>query len=92
MSYRVGLPFWKLAARAGVPLKMLVCIHRDDEAGVYFAHSPDLRGLVVEAETLEELRNEVRSAASELLDAALGGQRPPTTPQLRFNDDALCVV
>lgn len=92
MSYRVGLPFWKVAARVGVPLKLVVCIHRDDEAGVYFAHSPDLRGLVVEAETLDALRSEVRSAASELLEAAFDGLRPPTTPELRFNDDALCVA
>ena len=92
MSYRVGLPLWKLAARAGIPLKMEVCIHRDDEAGVYMAHSDDLRGLVVEAATLDELRDEVRSAAQTLLEAALGGRRPPTTPQLRFNDDALCVA
>jgi predicted RNase H-like HicB family nuclease len=93
MSYRVGLPFWKLAARVGIPLQMVVCVHRDDEAGVYFAHSPDLRGLVVEADTLDALRDEVRSAATELLDAALDGHhRPPTTPQLRFNDDAICVA
>ena len=92
MLYRVGLPFWKVVAKAGVPLKVLICIHRDDEAGVYVAHSPDLRGLVVEAATLDELRLEVRSAAEVLLDVALDGNRPPTTPQLTFNDDALCVA
>jgi predicted RNase H-like HicB family nuclease len=92
MSYRVGFPFWKTAAKMGCSLKMIVCIHKDAEAGVYFAHSPDLRGLVVEAATLEELREEVRSAAPALLDLALGGHRAPTTPQLRFNDDALCVA
>ncbi len=92
MSYRVGFPFWKIAARAGIPLNVVVCIHRDDEAGVYFAHSPGLRGLVVEAETLDALRDEVRSAAVALPEAALDGRTPPTTPQLQFNDDALCVA
>lgn len=90
--YRVGFPGWKVAARLNIPLKVLVCIHRDEDAQVYFAHSPDLRGLVVEAKTLEELRDEVRSAAIELLDAEFNGHRPPTTPELRFNDTALCAA
>jgi predicted RNase H-like HicB family nuclease len=90
--YRVGFPGWKVAARLNVPMKFLVCIHRDDEAKVYFAHSPHLRGLTVEAATLEELREEVRSAATELLDIELHGSMPRMTPELRFNDTALCAA
>ena len=60
-------------------MKLVVCIHRDDEAGVYFAHSDDLRGLVAEAATLDLLRDEVRASAVELWAAALDGHRPPST-------------
>jgi predicted RNase H-like HicB family nuclease len=90
--YRVGYPGWKLVARLNVPMTMVVFIEHDPEAGVYFAHSDDLRGLVVEAKTLEELRKEIRAAAEELLEAEFNGHSPPTTPQLRFNDRALCAA
>ena len=39
----------------------------DDEANVNVASSPDLKGLVVEAETLDELEKEVRDLVPELL-------------------------
>jgi len=42
-------------------------IHDDDEANVYVATSRDLKGLVVEAETLDELEKEVRDLVPELL-------------------------
>lgn len=65
--YRVGLPFWKTAARMGVPLKFRVFAFFDDDAGVFVATSPDVRGLVVEAASLEELDIEIRSSAYDLL-------------------------
>lgn len=65
--YRVGFPFWKFAARSGVRMKMRIDVHKDAEAGVFFATSRDLPGLVVEAHDLDELATEIRSAASALL-------------------------
>ncbi|MFZ2449463.1 MAG: DUF1902 domain-containing protein [Methylovulum miyakonense] len=44
-------------------------IIHDDEANVYVATSPDLKGLVVEAETLDELEKEVRDLVPELLSS-----------------------
>lgn len=71
MNYRVGLPGWRLLGRIGVKLLVRVNIHFDPEAGSYWADSPDLRGLVVAAPTLEELRQEAVIAASGLLDLAM---------------------
>ena len=44
--YRVGFPFWKLAAHLGIPLSLRMQVMHDDEADVYIATSTDLAGLV----------------------------------------------
>lgn len=51
----------------GVPLKVRVNVIRDEEAGVFIATSDDLRGLVCEAATMDELVKEVEIATDELL-------------------------
>ena len=76
--YRVGLPGWKLAAKWGVPVRLRVNITQDLEANVYYAESPDLDGLIVEAHTLDELKDEALAAAGILLELALH-----TKPQAR---------
>ena len=65
--YRIGFPFWKQAARLGVPLKMRINVMRDREAGVFVATSDDLPGLVCEAASMAELLVEVNAATRELL-------------------------
>lgn len=89
--YRVGFPFWKAAARVGVPLKVLVCVHHDPDAGVYFAHSPDLRGLVAEAPTLDALWPEVRAGISDLLEEQLPSSAHEPVADLRM-DGAICAA
>jgi predicted RNase H-like HicB family nuclease len=69
--YRVGLPGWKLAAKWGVPVRLRVNITQDVEANVYVAVSPDLDGLIVEAHTLDALKDEALAAAGVLLELAL---------------------
>ena len=69
--YRIGFPFWKQAARLGVPLKMRINVMRDQEAGVLVATSDDLPGLVCEAASIEELLVEVNAATRELLEFLL---------------------
>ena len=91
--YRVGFPLWKTAARCGFAVGLRVRVFHDDQAKVYFADSPDLDGLIVEAKTLDDLRNEVRGAAEVLLDLADDhGSRIKIMPELRFKDDALCAA
>lgn len=69
--YRVGFPGWKLAAKYGIPVKLRVNITQDLEANVYVAQSPDLDGLIVEAHTLDEVKDEALAAAGILLELAL---------------------
>jgi predicted RNase H-like HicB family nuclease len=73
--YRVGFPGWKIAARFGVPLLLRVEVMRDAEVGVFIATSPDLRGLVAEANTLEDLFRAVYDCADMLLEDHL--KTPP---------------
>ena len=46
----------------------------DDEAQVWFATSPDVKGLVLESESLDKLMSRVKDAVPELL--ALNSQEP----------------
>lgn len=73
--YRVGFPGWKLAARLNVPLLLRVDVARDQGAGVFIATSPDLRGLVVEASSTEELFKEVYGCVDMLMEEQL--KQPP---------------
>lgn len=83
--YRIGLPFWKQAARLGVPLNIRVNVFRDDEANVFVATSHDLRGLVCEASTMDELLVEVNSTINELLSFHLNDKvTPKPVTDLRF--------
>jgi len=88
--YRVGFPFWRQASRLGVPVNFVVVVQRDDEAGVYYASSPNLKGLHVEGETLDELREEIRGAAFELMKRELHGKPEHANPVYRFRDAAIC--
>lgn len=86
MNYRVGLLGWKLAARVGIPLSIRVYAMKDDEAGVYVGSSPDLRGLTVEARTLEELHVEVTGAASKLLELEFRKPVQRAKTEIRLSD------
>lgn len=65
--YRLGWPCAAFFASFGMPLLIKVEIIHDKEADVYIATSPDLKGLVVEAQTLVELEKEVWYLVPELL-------------------------
>jgi predicted RNase H-like HicB family nuclease len=82
--YRVGFPGWKMAARAGVPLFVRVDVYHDIEVDRYWASSPDLRGLVMEAQSLDELFAATRAAAQDLLELQLGSQAGQPEPQYRI--------
>lgn len=65
--YKVGSPFWKTVARFGMPVSLRIDVHHDKEANVFIATSPDLRGLVVEAASLDELIHETKGAVEMLM-------------------------
>ncbi|RBL28461.1 hypothetical protein BRN31_14915 [Xanthomonas oryzae pv. oryzae] len=66
LRYRYGWPLSRLAAKAGIPVFLKIDIIKDEEAGVFVATSPDLRGLVVEAESFEALVKETHLVISDL--------------------------
>ncbi|WP_198150888.1 type II toxin-antitoxin system HicB family antitoxin [Caldimonas taiwanensis] len=88
-AYRVGYPLWKTVAKAGVPVKFLVRVHRDEASNTYWACSDDIDGLVVSGQTLDELREEVRSAAQTLLEMAVDGDAARVRPEMLFDDQYL---
>lgn len=57
----------KTSPSLGTPLLIKVEVMFDNEAHVYVATSPTVRGLVVEAATLDEIRTEVERGLPELL-------------------------
>jgi hypothetical protein len=65
--YRLGWPCATFLAKMGLSLLIKVEIIHDKLAKVYVATSPDLKGLIVEAETLDELEKEVWHLIPELL-------------------------
>jgi len=82
--YRLGWPCATFFAEMGIPLLIKVEIIRDNEANVYVATSPDLKGLVVEAETLDELEKEVWDLVPELLILDKPNFRVKTVTHLSF--------
>lgn len=83
--YRLGWPFAFFFASMGLPLVIKVEIFHDDEASVYVATSQDLKGLIVEAETLDELEKEVIALAPELLAFNNPKFNKKTATHLSFN-------
>jgi predicted RNase H-like HicB family nuclease len=72
--YRIGFPGWKWAARFGVPLFLTVNVIRDNQAGVYVATSPDLKGLVAEGKSKEDVITAVYDCTDLLLEHELHHQ------------------
>lgn len=85
--YRVGLPGWKIAARFGVPVKVRVNVHHDADSNTYWAESPDLDGLAVAGDSLDELHREVVSASHALLELAVDGRRGRAQTEIRIRDN-----
>lgn len=66
--YRLGWLFAEFFASLGIPLLIKVNVLYDNEANVYVATSTDLKGLIVEAETLDELEKEVKQLIPEIVE------------------------
>lgn len=90
--YRVGLPFWKTFARLGVTVLVRVHVHQDKESQSFWADSPDLDGLVVSGQDLDELHREVVTATQLLLHEVVSSARARATTEIRIRDDAFCTA
>jgi predicted RNase H-like HicB family nuclease len=78
--YRVGFPFWKSLARNGMKVSFRVDVSYDKEAEVFIAISPDLRGFVVEAPTMDELIRESNDVIAMLMEEYLHSDRVVAEP------------
>ena len=89
--YRVGFPGWKVAGRLGVPLRVRVFAHFDNESKTYWASSPDLDGLVLSFTPFFSLPSETLSAAQTLLELEVDGSiKRAVTTDLRVMDAIAC--
>ena len=85
MTYRLGWPFGKALARAGFPVVVQVDVIRDQAAGVFVGTSSDVQGLVVEAETFEELVRETDNTLRALFEVEHA--RLPALTRTKFSVD-----
>lgn len=85
MTWRLGVPGWRLAATFGMPISVKIDIWRDTEAGVYVAVSDNI-GLAVEADSLDKLIAEVHAAMPLLLEQASTAVDKPKA-DIRLHDD-----
>lgn len=69
MKYRLGWPLGRVAAQLGIPTLIRINVVKDNDAGVYVGTSKDLVGLVLEAETIEQLVAEAHDVIPYLLDS-----------------------
>ncbi len=65
--YPFNWPLARSLGAIGVPLLIKIQVFHDDEANVYVASSPNVKGLHIEAESLDELRKEVELTLPELV-------------------------
>jgi hypothetical protein len=69
-------PFWAILAYFGYRLTIRVEVLHDEEVGVYVATSKNMRGLVCEADTLEELKAEVDRVVRDIAAFCARGRHP----------------
>jgi len=76
--YPVGWPLWKLLVRLGVPAIVRIEVVYDAEAEVYVATSPNLDGLIAEADSKAALMDAVHNCIDLLMEEKL-----PVPPEHR---------
>jgi Domain of unknown function (DUF1902) len=87
MLYRLGNPCWKLMEALGASIYCRIDVQFDPAAHVYIATSPDLKGLVVEAATKEEMFREVPQCIEMILHVQ-DNHRVTTEPRTVWSGDA----
>lgn len=85
--YPFNFPFASFFGSIGIPLSIKIIVKKDDEANVYYAYSPNVKGLHIEAENLDSLQSEVLKALPEILELNNGltlEQITHSTPHLNI--------
>lgn len=70
--YPFNWPLSKAVARLGFPLAIKIDVVYDTEEHVYIATSPSIKGLFVEASTLDDIRKEVELVLPDLIEIQQG--------------------
>lgn len=86
--YPLNWPLSMFVASLGVPLVIKIEVEYDADANVYVATSPSVRGLVVEASTLDQIRSEVEAVLPDLLEVnhqLANTKQHPQHTRLQFN-------
>ncbi len=86
MNYPFKFPFALLFGRLGATLTIVIEVCHDDEAGVYIATSKDIPGLVIEAESYSQLKNEVTEAIPNLLSLSNNEKHLKTSADVIYTD------
>lgn len=92
LAARPTWPGWRALARLGIPVEIRVDVRFDPEAQVYYVSDSNLKGLRVEAETLDEMQIEILAAASDLLEARFDGSPPRTDTKIIMHSAAPCAA
>ena len=74
--YPIEYPLWSLLARFGRRLTIRMDVLYDADVGAYVATSKNLRGLICEAGTMEELKAEVDRVVRDLSAFCVRGKKP----------------
>lgn len=69
-------PLWSLLARFGRQHRIRMDVLYDDEVDVYIGTSKNMRGLVVEADSMVELKAETERVVRDLVDLCVYGKNP----------------
>ncbi|AEP36242.1 DUF1902 domain-containing protein [Taylorella asinigenitalis] len=91
LGYRIGLPFWKSFAKLGIPLSLRIIIKHDEEANVYYATSPDLKSLIVESDTIENLLKEIELVIEDLLEVFIAKAHTIANPKIMFPSKSISI-
>lgn len=92
LAARPWWPGWRVLVRRGFPIEIRVEIRFDSEAGVYIVSDSNLKGLHVEAETLDQMQREIVSAAAELLRTRINGAPPKTDTKIIMHSAVPCAA
>jgi predicted RNase H-like HicB family nuclease len=78
--YPAGIFGWKVAAKLGMPILVKFYIGYDEEAKVHIGRTAHLKGIFAEGNTLEELFDNIKAAAFDVIDYELHGKEVEVTP------------
>ncbi len=87
LTYSVGFPGWRVAARLGLPLSYDARVVYDKEANVFVAESNAFQpylGIATEGETLEELKRKLQDCAQMALEEAIPTLKAPRTTKVNL--------